>query len=363
MFAAQGRRVLLLDAARFPRRKPCAEYVSPGGAAILGRLGALDGIGAPHTGRWLRGMAIHGPGGGCHEVSYQLPDGFTKFGLSVPRLTLDAGLLDLAAAAGAEVRQACRVRHVVHAPGSSSRVRGVELATGEQVMAELVVGADGLHSVVARAVGAARAAHWPRRLGLVAHFEGVDWPEESGWMVVGAAGYVGIAPLDRDGLVTVGLVRELPRGRLGSAEAALFQGLRSFPRVEARLRRGRLVGNVMGVGPLARTARAVAGDGWALVGDAAGFFDPFTGEGIFRALRGAELLTASPTSYARDRRQAFAAKQRLVAFIQVLVQTPRLMDLAIARLGERPAVARELGAMLGDLQPARLGIAWRLLGP
>jgi flavin-dependent dehydrogenase len=122
-------------------------------------------------------------------------------------------------------------------------------------------------------------------------------------------------------------------------------------------------GQVIGIGPLARRVRQPAGAGYALVGDAAGFFDPFTGEGIFRALRSAQLLAASPNTYARDRRQAFSAKGRLVALIQLFVQSPRLMNFAIRRLQGRPPVARELGSVLGDLQPARLDLAWRLLGP
>jgi len=119
----------------------------------------------------------------------------------------------------------------------------------------------------------------------------------------------------------------------------------------------------MGAGPLARRVKRVRGPGYALVGDAAGFLDPFTGEGIFRALRGAELLAASPDQYAQRRGKAFGAKERLVALIQVFVHVPKLMDFAIRRLGERTSVARELGSVLGDLRPARLDLAWRLLGP
>src|SRR5207302_7842953 len=184
--------------------------------------------------------------------------------------------------------------------------------------------ADGLHSIVARRVGMRRAVCWPRRLGLVAHFEGVSWQEDYGRLLVGRRGYVGIAPLDDSGLVTVGLVRSLPRGRLGSAAAALEAGLADYPEQSARLKSGRLASAVLGVGPLATSVRTCAGPGFALVGDAAGFFDPFTGEGIFRALRSAELLAECPARYPFARRRAFAAKERLVTLIQVFVQTPRL---------------------------------------
>jgi geranylgeranyl reductase family protein len=353
LFAKQGRSVLLVDAARFPRTKPCAGYISPGGAAILQKLGALDRL---PTGRWLRGMQIQAPNGACHLVEY----GRHQFALSVPRTRLDSVLLDIARECGAETREGFRVRSVIE---ESGRVRGVIGPSGERIDAKLVVGADGLHSIVARRVGVRRPARWPRRLGLVAHFEGVSWQEDYGRMLVGRHGYVGMAPLDDSGLVTVGLVRSLPRGRLGSPAAALEAGLADYPEQLAQLKSGRLAGAVLGVGPLATSVRACVGPGFALVGDAAGFFDPFTGEGIFRALRSAELLASCPDGYAQRRREAFAAKERLVALVQLFVQTPRLMNFAIDRLQRRPHAARAVACALGDLEPARLRLAWQLLGP
>lgn len=448
LFAAAGRRVLLLDAARFPRAKACAEYVSPGGAAILARLGALDRL---RGGRWLRGMRLVAPNGAHHVVEYGPRDEVTaeashargagqplphrasqgasharspgarlaqgasqrashdpcagrdlphwaSHGLAISRLALDPVLLQLAGERGVDVRQGVRVtdvlrdRHgrvtgvtgvpagaavrggvrsdrVAHPDGAGvghpAARRPTAQAGGERLEAELVVGADGLHSVVARAVGASRLRRWPRRLGLVAHFEGVDWPEDEGQMrVARSGGYVGVAPLDDDGLLSVGLVTRLPDGRLGSPAAALRHTLqREHAELAARLRAGRLASEVRGVGPMATRVRPVAGPGFALVGDAAGFFDPFTGEGIFRALRGAELLAAEPATYVASRRRAFATKEQLVTLVQVIVQHPRLMNFAMKRLNERPTVARELGAALGDLAPADVWLVWRLLGP
>jgi flavin-dependent dehydrogenase len=182
-------------------------------------------------------------------------------------------------------------------------------------------------------------------------------------MLVGQGTYLGIAPLDEHGLVTVGVVRPMPRLRLGSTESAFTAILADYPEVAARVLRGKLAAPMIGVGTLARRVKTCAGPGFALVGDAAGFFDPFTGEGIFRALRSAQLLADCPRAYPRERTRTFAAKERLVALVQVIVQTPRLMDLTVRRLRGRPDVARELGCVLGDLQPARLALIWRLLGP
>jgi geranylgeranyl reductase family protein len=355
-FAERGQRVLVLDAARFPRRKACAEYVSPGGVAILERIGVLKRIHEQNSGRLLRGMRIRAPGGDCHLVEY----GDRRKALSVSRLVLDAALLDKARECGAQVRENYRVRDVWI---TNKRAHGVIGPEGEQLEAELVVGADGLNSIVARAMGVRGRPVWPRRLGLVAHYSGVDWPEDYGWMLVGPRDYVGVAPLDNDGQVTVGLVRRMPITHLGATKAALEKSIASFPELEERLKQGHINGAVLGVGPMSKRVKVQVGPGYALVGDAAGFFDPFTGEGIFRALRGAQLLAANPETYAANRRNVFTAKERLVMLMQVFVQTPRLMNFVIHRLQRRSQLAHELADVLGDLQPARLNLVWRLLGP
>jgi flavin-dependent dehydrogenase len=242
---------------------------------------------------------------------------------------------------------------------------------GQHVRARLVVGADGVHSVVVRALGLRKPVRWPRRLGLVTHLRGVLWPEDHGQMHVGPRGYVGVAPLGQD-LVTVGLVMPMPGGRLGAPDTALEAALAAV---------GQRACGVQGVGPLAHAVRSCGGHGYLLVGDAAGFFDPFTGEGIYRALRGAEIAAQAADralragaevvsvvrEYDRARRAAFRAKERLTALIQVFVQAPSLMNYAVERLSRRPRHAARLGNVLGDLEPAgsalRPGSLWALLRP
>lgn len=356
LMARQGRSVLLLDAARFPRPKACAEYVSPGGVAILERLGAFDHL--EHAGRWLEGMRIVAPSGASHLMTYADAAGQARRALSVPRLALDLALVQLARANAVEVREGCPAREVLRDAGG---VRGVVTASGERIPAGLVVGADGRQSMVARGVGVRQTVRWPRRLGLSVHLDGVSWPADYGEMWVGRHGYVGAAPLDTNGRLSLGVVQPMPRHEHGAPLARVQSMLEEFPELARRLAMGRPVERVRGVGPLASRVRACAGRGFALVGDAAGFFDPFTGEGIFRALRGAELLASSGPAYPAARARAFAAKERLSLLVQVFVQVPLLMELAVRRLQQRPNVARRLGNMLGDLEPASLDVAWQLL--
>lgn len=354
LLAERGAPVVLFDSARFPRRKACAEYISPGGVAILQSLG----LGHSGRGRLLRGMEIQAPSGARHLVEYHDARGVAQHGLSIARLELDVALVENARRRGATVREGCRV---VDVSSENGRVTGVKLANGEHVRARLVIGADGMHSVVARAAGPPRRVRWPRRLGLATHYHGVHWPEAFGQLWVGRRGYLGVAPVDDDGSISVGLV-----GPLGRSGARFDAALAEYPALAERLARGRRDEPILGIGPLARRVRACQGPGYLLVGDAAGFFDPFTGEGIYRALRGAQLAAASAAGnldYARLRQRAFAAKERLTAVIQVFVQVPALMDLAVRRLQQRPALAQQLGNVLGDLEPARMSLVWQLLRP
>jgi flavin-dependent dehydrogenase len=305
-------------------------------------------------------MRIVGRQGRRHTVSYRSSTGQQRYGLSVPRIELDAALLEVARASGAEVREGFRIRDILR---SGNRVVGAVCADGSHISAPLVVGADGSNSVVARRLGLGRRSFWPHRLGLVTHVENATWPDDVGEMFVGRWCYVGVAPLDKHGLLSIGLVRNMPRGRLGSPRAALNAGLREFPALTARLASASWTAPVTGVGPLARAVRRWAGPGYVLVGDAAGFFDPFTGEGIFRAMRSAQLAVEHEADYPTARRAAFSAKERLTTLVQIVVRTPVLLDFTLRRLDERPSLAQQLGNMLGDVAPARPSIVWPLLRP
>jgi geranylgeranyl reductase family protein len=364
LLAQRGHRVALVDRARFPREKPCAEYVSPGGLAILQRLGVLERLEAQSL-RRLRGMWVHAPSGASWLVQYS--HGVERaWAAAVRRTDLDAVLLDVARASGVTVHEA---HTALGLPRQGAAVTGLVVrdphGTVTELNARLVVGADGVHSTVVRELGVRRPVAWPRRLGLVAHFRGVGWHEDVGQMHVGSSAYVGLAPLG-DGSVSVGLVRRLPKGHLGPPAQALDQALRQFPSVAARLQQGKLEGSVLGVGPIGHVVTQVAGPGWLLVGDAAGFFDPFTGEGIYRALRGAELAAEAADQalrsdgavadiglgYAAQRSAVFRDKTRLTRLIQVFVRTPPLLAYALARLAGRPTIGQRFANVLGDLEPA-----------
>jgi flavin-dependent dehydrogenase len=370
LLARRGRRVLLLDRARFPRHKACSEYVNPAGAQLLAQLGLGDELvrlGADG----LEGMVVSAPGGREYVVDFRsIDDGARAVGLS--RWRLDSLLLQFARTSGADVREGVAVRRAIVDRG---RLRGVEATVDgsrTRFRAALTIGADGHHSAVARSLGIAEAPLWPRRTGLMAHYTGVRGLERRGEIHVTAGFYVGLAPLEL-GMTNVALVApsDVVRDRGCPLESWFAARLSQLPRVAEKLAGANRVGSIHGVGPMARRSRRVAGDGFLLVGDAAGFLDPFTGDGIYAALRGATL--AAPVAdaamrsgdlsagnlepYARAYRQHFAAKRRLSWLLQMFVASPGMMDYAVDRLARRKRLAQTLTGVLMDTKPAEQALS------
>jgi flavin-dependent dehydrogenase len=239
------------------------------------------------------------------------------------------------------------------------RVIGAHLHTPDgplEAHADWVVGADGARSTVARRLGVARAPHI-RRVGLITHVDGDGGLEEHGEMHVGDGYYVGLAPIPGGGL-NVGMA--LPMGGREPAERRYAQAIEGLPAVRARLSGLRRTGPLRGVSPIGHRVSRVAGPGWLLVGDAAGFLDPFTGEGIYRALRSgrsaAEAILSdagrADARYAADRRRLFAAKTALTWVVQAMLEAPPALGYVLRRLEARPQAAAVLGSALGDCRPA-----------
>lgn len=367
--ARRGVRVTVLDRARFPRPKPCAEYLSPQASRILAEMGVLDDVERSGAAQ-LAGMIIRAPNGTrvVGEFAGCSVKGFRDRGLSVRREVLDAILLDAARAAGARVREETHVIDVIR--DQTGRAQGVRTASNERIAADLVIGADGLRSIVARRLGLSRSAWWPRRYALVTHFRGVREIGECGEMHVERGGYVGIADVGQ-GLTTVALVvpRSAARAFAPGRERYLDAWLAARPQLAERFAGATRVSPVVATGPFASRSRQSWSPGAALVGDAADFFDPFTGEGIYAALRGGELLApyvvealgaesvrnanSALASYDARRRREFGGKWIVEWLIGAVVGSPRVMNRCARVLAARKDMADLLVGVTGDFVPAR----------
>jgi flavin-dependent dehydrogenase len=382
---------MVLDRARFPRPKPCAEFLSPQASRILNDMGALEEVERSGA-AMLDGMIIRAPNGRRilgEFGSCPLFRAYRTQALSVRRETLDAILLDRARGAGARVVEGAHVVDVER--DTERRVIGVRVReAGEQngggavVRGRLVIGADGLRSVVARRLSLARAFRWPKRIALVTHFSDVDGIGRCGEMHVQRDGYVGIADVG-GGITTIGLVVPASRAREFGGDSGGDNGRAAFVRrwlaghsqLAPRFAKAVQVSPVRATGPFAaRCVRAWA-PGAALVGDAADFFDPFTGEGIYAALRGGEMLAGAVyhalhsrkpeesdealASYDRERQQEFGGKWWVERWIAAVVASPFLMNRAARVLTARKDMADLLVGVFGDFVPPRAVLNARYL--
>ena len=366
--ARHGLSVVLADRAVFPREKICSEYNGPEAVRHLATLGVLTPLEAA-GGHRIRGTRVEAPGGasltGLFARAGQPP--FRDTGLSISRRLLDACLVDAARRAGAVVLERTQVRAVIR---EGSAVRGLVLndgTTDRELRARLTVGADGLHSSVAHAIGERRPARL-RRFGFAGHFGNVAGLGDTAELHVTPRGYVGINPVG-GGIANVALVvpAALAARARGRVPAFFHEELERFPRVTGRVRPAEMVRAIMATGPFNAWSRRVTAPGALLVGDAADFFDPFTGEGICAALRGADLveaamldsLTGNPATlgtalgrYEWERRRAFSGKWIIERAIGYAMLAPAFFDRAVERL-ERRGLAHTLIGVTGDFVPAR----------
>jgi geranylgeranyl reductase family protein len=364
--AERGLQVALVDRAAFPRPKPCAEYLSPEAGRILERLGVLTTV--QMQAQQLAGMTVVSPAGRrfTGRFSGATPyRGFSDHGLALPRAILDAELVRIAASKGAHVMQRTRLEQL----GAANGRRTVEVrddAGRYTLTARLVVGADGLNSRVAEQLGLSRRGR-RRRVAFVAHASGVHGMGDLGEMHVGRGAYVGLASVGAD-LTNVAVVLDASRPIPGSSARERFDaGLARFPEIAERLHGAEVVGPILAAGPFARTTSRATADRVVLVGDAADFYDPFTGEGVFAALRGAELVvehiagllehdtlsSGTLAVYDRARHRQFRGKwlnERAIAFA---IDRPALFDRIADRLGRRAGMADLLVGVTGDFVPPR----------
>ena len=367
-----GHDVLLLDKARFPRDKVCGESVSPEAWRLFEALGVKGRVRslAPQP---VRGMTLTAPDGTRFAGRY--PEG--REGFAMRRERLDHVLLQAARDGGVEVREGVRVDDVLRRDGRVVGVLCDEPGAGAALECRLVVGADGRDSAVARSLGLRRIPSL-RRFALRAHFEGVQGLSDQGEMHVVPGAYCGIAPLSATSANVAMVMDPGPLREAGGDVSGFFlRALARWPEIAERLSRARLLAPPRAIGPLAVEARRLSVKGALLVGDSAGFYDPFTGEGITLALRSAELLAPVADAalrsgsledlsrYDRERDRATRDKFLVNRLIQRLIGWPALANGVARRLRRRPDLADRLVGIAGDFVPARSALGpsflWSLL--
>ena len=151
--------------------------------------------------------------------------------------------------------------------------------------------------------------------------------------------------------------------------------VKQLPHLARRVAGAELLGRVRALGPLAYRVAAPRHGGVMLVGDAVGFYDPFTGEGVFTGLRSAELAAETAAAalrggdcsagvlaaYTRARRATFAGKERLTHALQLVIRRRRLANATARTLARRPALLQHVLGVIGDYVPPRALLSPRAL--
>jgi menaquinone-9 beta-reductase len=373
LLARSGMRICVIDRARFPSDTPSTHGIQPSGVKILRRLGVAEQL--AQVGACIDRGTI-----AFDEIRFDVAVGDLLGApmLNARRITLDAALVDIAAAAGADVRQATAVTGLVVEDG---RVVGVRTQSG-QLRAPLVVGADGVRSAVARLIDA-RTYHRRTcgRAFMWAYFEGASADRDKLWL--GKIGdHAFLASATDANLFMIAVVPsadrwpELRRDR----EAAFAAGLREWPELEACVGQARRVGPIRIMSGMVGYLRESAGRGWVLVGDAGHFKDPTPGQGISDALRQAVALASAierafgnsqdPDGVLRDwwgwRDRDAWEMYRFAGEMGAAGPTPHLIHEIQRRLAADPELTKGLLRVLNhDIPPSRVftpGLAMRAVG-
>jgi flavin-dependent dehydrogenase len=362
--ARTGREVVVLERTPAWHWRAAGVFASPAAVAALRRTG-LDDATIGRVARPIPAMRVTTPDGTTFALTYGAEAGGEP-AVGFDRSGLDPALLDLAAVTGATVRQGVAVTDVRIAV-ERDRAAEVDLAGPDgpdRLLARVVVGADGPRSVVARAVGVHRPVRLPARIGLSYHVADPrpDAEAVAARMQVIRDGYVGIAPVP-GGRVNVGIVlgpswaARLAAEGAATVSHAVLAELQPAPGDPLPWRGGPPGDAIAGASPLGVRAVRRAGPGWYLVGDAAGFLDPFTGEGLHRAFVSAELAAAAivrgaPERFERAMRRRFTSKDAVSWLVQAFLAQPALFAYVARRLASRPGQRATMGLVMGDLVPA-----------
>ena len=381
--AIAGVRVRLVDRATFPRHKLCGDTLNPGAMAMLSRLDQTVARRVRARGLATTGITVTGPGDA--QVAADYPDGLC--GAAISRHDFDQWLLESAVHAGARfdpgviVREpvladspvvsgfsrTSRISPVVSGFSRTSRVAGVKATCGRreyELSARVVIAADGRGSRLGGALGISRFARSPQRWAHGAYFADVEGLTPRGEMHIRADGYVGIAPLP-GGLANVCVVKARTHLVAGeSAEKLMMRSIAADARLASRFTRARRTSDVAVLGPLAVQSSAAGCPGLLLAGDAAGFVDPMTGDGLRFAMRGGELAAQAALAELDSgvpaceqlylwRRREFSAKWRINRVLRALVGSPFPLSVAAGVSKAWSSPVEQLVGIAGDVELAR----------
>jgi flavin-dependent dehydrogenase len=288
LLARKGHRVLLVDKMSFPSDIMSTHFIQITGVLQMKKWGVLDAVAATNCPP-LRKTTLH-----FGEVEFAPPPlpGAEDVPAYCPRRTvLDKILIDFAVDAGAEFRESFSVQELIFDGDAVAGVRGRAEGSTVEERAKVVVGADGMHSLVARSVQAPAYNERPSyTCAYYSYFSGV--PMEGAELFIGEGGGILAFPTnDAEVCVAVGKQNEVFKEYRSDIEGNFHRYAAEINApFAAKVRAGKREERWIGTADVPNFFRKPYGAGWALVGDAGYHRDPITGLGISDAFRDAELL-------------------------------------------------------------------------
>ena len=370
----RGYDVALCDQAKFPRDKVCGEFISPGADPILEWLGVLASIEALAPKR-LKGVAISSYESAELEIDYPVSTetGLRPSSLSVPRYQLDALFLKQVQNAGVKVFEQHKVTDFIFDDDCVAGVHGWdENKTSFSLQAKLVVDAGGRNAVSLRKFNLKQEGNG--KIAFSAHWQGVRLPDDYCYMHVSRPGYTGISSVG-NGRANVVLVVDRSALDGKKAETLYHHALMSNCRRCEMLQGAERVEPVRSVESLAFAVKPVPCGGLVLVGDAMGFIDPFTGEGIYLSLRSSQIAGEvihagfQNSNFSRKflsvynarRQEEFGDKFLLSRVLQWLIYNRPFCNGVMKRLSTNRVLAETLVGVIGDILPAKKVVSMKFL--
>jgi 2-polyprenyl-6-methoxyphenol hydroxylase-like FAD-dependent oxidoreductase len=367
LLAKSGRQVTLLEAQVELGERVCGAYLCPAGVALLRDLDLLE---ATTNGmRSLLGMLLVAPNQKQLCTRFPLDSNFPDYGISLLRPQFDHALLAAARCAGATIRMGARMQNLRRVPTGWE----IKLSDGESMTTRLLIGADGRKSHVAKLVGLATAP-WQERVALHVDVSSLTPTEPYGEMHVFKDGtYIGLNPIGPHTLNVSALCdpHELQRT---TAMDFINQRTQASSHLRARIAPLTDVAKVRATFPAAASVRSVITQNAALVGDASGFLDPLTGEGIYQALWTAQALaeeiSTAPHSdshhaialqrYAARRRRQHRGKRLCCQAFQAIIRRPVVSNAALETLAWRHGVGDAFIGLIGNIYSPGQAV-WKMI--
>ncbi|WP_419172446.1 NAD(P)/FAD-dependent oxidoreductase [Halobacteriovorax sp.] len=334
LMAKQGNKILILERQSEIKRKVCGEYLCPEGVKSLRELDlnhVLSGF------KHLNGMIIHSPKGRVLDTNFPASYGHSNYGVSVNREVFDNRLLSQAMKSGAQVKMGTTVVEIKF----NSSFWQIKTSDGGEFYCRLLIGADGRNSFVAKSLNL-KLENEKKNIALHAWLPCERKLPRKGQMFIFDEGcYIGVDPIN-DKEVNISLVCQAKHiKKYGSANDTFEFYLNKIKdQIGVSITKEIKVHTSF---PIEHSVSDIIKTNVALIGDAAGFVDPITGEGIFNAIKTAHMLVQSledyPSlvsfeqgllNYKQKKELYFKEKTRLNKGFQWLIRSKILVEIVAA---------------------------------